>query len=255
MRRGEKSGVGYAAGCDTRQQEEGRSAASRAQILGAAARLFREHGYAATPLRQIAAAAGIQAGSIYYHFASKDDILVEVLDTGIAGVFGSVKSKITALGAGASHRERIRAAVLGHLFGLLQHGDFSSASIRSYGQISAKLKQRHNGVREEYTRFWDELIVGAQRAGEIRDDIPAKTMRLYLLGALNWTVEWFNPRRGSLEELSNNLCALVFGGIVTGRLPHGDDSNEPPLRGRLRSNRRRVDKRPGVSGHNEGESK
>jgi AcrR family transcriptional regulator len=72
----------------SRSSDGSRSKESRAQILAAAARLFREQGYAATTLRQIAAAAGIQAGSIYYHFASKDDILIEVLDAGIAAVLG-----------------------------------------------------------------------------------------------------------------------------------------------------------------------
>ncbi len=54
--------------------------ATRDQILVEAARLFRHQGYAATTLRQIADAAGIKAGSIYYHFGSKDEILGVVLD-------------------------------------------------------------------------------------------------------------------------------------------------------------------------------
>ncbi len=201
----------------SQRSEAGRSTASRAHILAAAARLFRERGYAAATLRQIAAEANIQAGSIYYHFASKEDILIEVLDAGIAGVFASVRTQISKLPPGAGHRERIRAAVIGHLLGLLRHGDFSSASIRSYGQISTALKKRHQGVREDYTHFWDQLIESAQQDGEIRNDIPPKTMRLYLVGSLNWTVEWFNPRRGSLQELSEDICRLVFDGIAPAR--------------------------------------
>ncbi len=193
--------------------EGGRSAASRAQILASAAKLFREQGYVATTLRQIATEAGIQAGSIYYHFASKDDILIEVLDAGIASVFNAVRARVANLPPTATHRERIRAAVLGHLLGLLRHGDFSSASIRTYGQISVALKKRHRPIREDYARLWDEMIENAQKAGEIRADIPAKTMRLYLLGSLNWTVEWFNPRRGGVQALSENICDLVFDGI------------------------------------------
>jgi len=97
--------------------------ATRDQILAHAARLFRHHGYAATTLRQIADAAGIKAGSIYYHFGSKDEILGEVLDAGMAAVTNAVRERIDALPASASHRDRIAAAIDGHLYGLLHHGD------------------------------------------------------------------------------------------------------------------------------------
>jgi len=52
-----------------------KSEISRGQILDAAARMLRRQGYGNTTLRKIAEVAGIQAGSIYYHFASKDEIM------------------------------------------------------------------------------------------------------------------------------------------------------------------------------------
>ena len=64
--------------------------AMRGQILAAAARLFGQQGYANTTLRQIAQAAGIRAGSIYYHFEGKDEIAACVLDEGIVAVTDAV---------------------------------------------------------------------------------------------------------------------------------------------------------------------
>lgn len=190
---------------------------SRAQILGAAAKLFRAQGYAATTLREIAAAVGIQAGSIYYHFASKDELLLEVLDVGISRVFEAVRGRVDSLPPTASHRERIRAAITGHLLGLLRHGDFTSASMRVYGQMPEPLKRRNRAVREEYARFWDEMIAAARVAGEIRRDVSPKLMRLYVVGSLNWTVEWYNPRRGGVDSLVEEICRLVFDGIAIPR--------------------------------------
>ncbi|MBN9560785.1 MAG: TetR family transcriptional regulator [Alphaproteobacteria bacterium] len=207
------------------RQQPSRSDESRAYILTAAARLFRSQGYAATTLRQIAAAAGIQAGSIYYHFASKDEILLHVLDAGINRVFEAVRSRVGSLPPGASHRDRIQAAIAGHLFGLLRHGDFTSASIRVYGQIPDALKRRHRAVRKEYSQYWDEMIAAAHAAGEIRHDVSPKIMRLYLVGSLNWTVEWFNPRRGRADDLVENICRVVFGGIEA---PHILACGKPP---------------------------
>ncbi len=73
--------------------------ATRDRVLLEAARLFRHHGYAATTLRQVADAAGIKAGSIYYHFESKEQILGEVLDKGIQAVDAAVRQRVDALAA------------------------------------------------------------------------------------------------------------------------------------------------------------
>lgn len=186
----------------------------RAHILEQAAKLFRHQGYSATTLRQIAEATGIMAGSIYYHFSSKEEILVEVMDTGIRMVTEAVREKVNALPQGASNRERIAAAIEGHLYGLLHHGDFTSANIRNYGQIPQSAKDRHRPVRLEYAAYWDQLFAQAQRSGELRSDMPLSVMRLFLLGSLNFTVEWYNPKRGSFESFARYISTLVFDGIV-----------------------------------------
>src|SRR6266849_8672826 len=60
-------------------QPENRSA--REKILHSAVQLFAEYGYHAAPLRDIARIAGIQAASIYYHYANKEALLVEIMET------------------------------------------------------------------------------------------------------------------------------------------------------------------------------
>jgi AcrR family transcriptional regulator len=193
--------------------------ATRDQILAEAARLFRQQGYAATTLRQIADAAGIKAGSIYYHFGSKDEILGVVLDAGIESVTSAVKSRIAALPPGAGYRERIGAAIEGHLYGLLHRGDFTSANIRNYGQIPLAAKNRHRLVRRSYAQYWDDLLSEAQAGGALRADASLAVMRLYLIGALNWTVEWYNPQRGSFKSFAAQISTIVFDGIGAPRAP------------------------------------
>ena len=189
------------------------SDATRDLILVEAARLFRHHGFAATTLRQIAEAAGIKAGSIYYHFGSKDEILGLVLDRGIDVVSVEVHRRVESLPADATHRQRVVAAIEGHLYGLLQHGDFTSANIRLYGQIPLAAKNRHRIVRRAYADYWDSLLQQAMLSGELRSDTNLAVMRLYLIGALNWTVEWFNPQRGSFRSFVDQIAAIVFDGI------------------------------------------
>jgi AcrR family transcriptional regulator len=186
--------------------------ATRDRILLEAARLFRHHGYAATTLREVADASGIKAGSIYYHFESKDQILGEVLDKGIVAVIDSVRQRVDALPAKATARQRVAAAIEGHLWGLLHHGDFTSANIRVYGQIPPAAKNRHRKIRREYADYWDRLLEDALQRGELRADTSNAIIRLFVIGALNWTVEWYNPQKGSFQDFARQITAIVFDG-------------------------------------------
>ncbi len=186
--------------------------ATRERILLEASRLFRHHGYAATTLREVADAAGIKTGSIYYHFESKEQILGEVLDKGILAVAAAVRERVEALPKGATARQKVAAAIEGHLWGLLHHGDFTSANIRIYGQIPPAAKNRHRKVRREYADYWDALLDEAMQRGELRRDIGVTIARLFVIGALNWTVEWYNPQKGSFEDFVEQITTIVFDG-------------------------------------------
>ena len=188
--------------------------AMRGQILAAAARLFGRQGYASTTLRQIAQAAGIRAGSIYYHFEGKDEIAACVLDEGIAAVTDAVQRRLQALPAGADMRARLAAAVEGHLWGMLQRGEFTAAHIRIYRYVSDAARQRHRAIRSAYTQLWDELLQQAADAGLLRTDIPVPMVRQFLVGALNWPVDWYDPRRGGFDELAGQITALVLDGLT-----------------------------------------
>lgn len=188
---------------------------TRERILLEAARLLRHHGYAATTLREIADAAGVKAGSIYYHFESKEEILGEVLDKGITIVANAVRARIEALPADASWRDRIAAGIEGHLWGMLHYGDLTSANIRVYGQIPTSAKNRHKIVRRAYADYWDRLLASALASGELRQDTGLAVIRLFVIGALNWTVEWYNPQRGSFQDFARQITAIVFDGILT----------------------------------------
>ncbi|OYY44935.1 MAG: hypothetical protein B7Y57_07420 [Rhodospirillales bacterium 35-66-84] len=78
----------------SRRVSHPKSAITKQRILDAAARAFSLNGYAGTTINDIAMTAGMQGGSIYYYFESKDDILQEVLDVGITRVFSAARLAI-----------------------------------------------------------------------------------------------------------------------------------------------------------------
>jgi len=204
---------------DLIDSDDSKSSRTRVQVLSAAARIFRDRGYKAATMRDIAQEAGMEAGSIYYHFNSKDEILDEVLDIGLRAVLRGMSSTISKTHQFPDHRSRIAAAIRTHMEYLFRLSEFTSANIRIYGQLPKKVRARHQPIRHKYANLWDDCLRKAQEAGELRSDIKVVPLRQALLGALNWTVEWFNPEKGqrdgyySLSELIVMLQSLLLDGL------------------------------------------
>ena len=186
----------------------------RAGILSAAASLFRLHGYGGVSLRAIAAAAGIKAGSIYYHFASKDAIVTEILDAGIVAVHDEARAAVEALPDDALPQDIFRATVRGHLRALLEHGDYTSANVRIFGQVPSAVREANLPVRRAYEKYLDALLSDLQAAGAIRADVNISRLRLLLIGAMNATLEWFDPNQGSVEALADDYANTFLNGIL-----------------------------------------
>ena len=186
---------------------------TREQILHAAAKLFREQGFAATTLRQIAVRAKLKAGSIYYYFSSKNEILDEVLELGIRVVFDAVKQTVDGLPKGASGRERVEAAVGAHLYTLLKYSDFTSANFRIYAQVSKAARKRNQNIRRAYTGYWKALLSSVQDSGEIAPEVDLTLTRLFLLGSMNGAVEWYDQTKKPISVLARKFCATLFDGV------------------------------------------
>jgi TetR/AcrR family transcriptional regulator, cholesterol catabolism regulator len=190
-----------------------KSEKTRQRILDAAARTFRDKGYFATTLNDIAHAARLRAGSIYYHFESKEQILEEVLDIGIVRISEAVIRDVGSLPPAATPAEKIRVGIETHLRTLLQHGPYSSASLRVFGQAPRSAQRRNLRLRAQYADFWRELLNEAREAGEIDGNFDLSLIRMFLFGALNWTVEWYKPGKRTLSEFAEEVCTILFHGV------------------------------------------
>jgi len=206
---------------------------SREEILRVAARLFRARGYRASTLRKIAEAAGIKSGSIYYHFNSKDEILEEILNQGLRDIYDGVREVIGPNEDGVDHRARINDAIHTHLGLLLIHSEFTAANIRLYNQLPVNIRERQRSLRRSYAKLWDTLLKDAQQAGLLRPDIRIGLLRQFLLGALNWTVEWFDAEKHSVDILGDNCSKMILDGISSGLLTKTGKSTKSaaPIRG------------------------
>lgn len=167
---------------------DSKSERTRQRTLDAAAACFRRHGFAAVTLKDIAERAGIQAGSLYYHFASKEEIVSAVLAAGVDNAFAATRAAVAATAKGNA-LERLRAAIAAHLRVVLSENSYASANLRILGQVPDAVRARHLRRQREYGGFWRRLFQDAARAGAIRKDLDLSVVRMLTLGALNWSVE------------------------------------------------------------------
>lgn len=181
---------------------------SRREILNAAAKLLRTHGYHATTLRDIAEAVGIKAASIYYHFGSKDEIAEAVIVAGVELVEERVKAALADL-ATAAPGERLEAAVRAHLDALHEHGDYTSASTRAFASVPAPVRERTRPVRRRYEDIWRGLVAELADAGLLAPGAKPSAVRLMLLGAMNFTPDWYRAGGLTTADLAATFARTI----------------------------------------------
>jgi len=179
---------------------------ARAEILAAAARMLREVGYAEMSLRNLASQVNMMAGSLYYHFASKDLLVTEVMRIGVEAVETAVREGLSGQ-TELSPEAKLIVAVRIHLDTMLKKSDFVSSHIRCYPFVPAGVRDQLRDVRRSYDRLWLDMCRGFLGPSASHDDV--RYLRHALIGALNGTLEWFNPERDSVRAFTAQIEAML----------------------------------------------
>lgn len=175
-------------------------------ILEAAARLFAVHGFEATTVRQIAEASDLTSGSLFHHYASKREMLVQVVEEGTLRTQELVAQRLDGV-EGAE--ERLRVLVSAHLESLHQDDSrpFMVVAATEWLTLTEEERGPIVATRDAYEDRWREVLSEAAVQGVVRQD---PLLRLFLLGALNWTLFWYDSKAGlSLEELADRFCTQI----------------------------------------------
>lgn len=195
-----------------RKPPEARDDGNRRQaLIRAAAHLFRQHGFDATSTRDIAAACGMRSGSPFYHFDNKVALLAAVMEEGMG--FAIARQAEVLAGAGAPGLPlvaRFRALVRSHLDVLLgPDSDFIPVMLYEWRCLTPAQREAVLALKNAYEAPWAALLAELHAAGLLRGD-PGLA-RLLMFGALNWSVQWFEPgRRATLDELAEAALQLFL---------------------------------------------
>lgn len=189
-----------------------KSELTRQRILEAAAKVFRDKGYAHTRIVDVAQEAQSHAGAIYYYFSSRDEMVEEVLVIATNRLYDAVHGELAALAPDVSFRERIRTAITAHLLHILTRDIFTAAFTRIHNQLSPEMHDRYAVHLHKYGGLWRALILDAIEAGELRTDLDPTVMRLCLMGSLIWSLEWYREGRMTPEEIGRQISVTFFEG-------------------------------------------
>lgn len=174
----------------------------RTELIDAAAALFAERGFESTTMRDIASYIGKTQGAIYYHFKSKDDLLVAVHQR--AEEWGAQIFQ-DAQGADMDPWQRLERASISHLRALLEKSDYAAV-------VGGRLPAEGTSVRKQLVKIRDEWETLFRT---LIDDLPLETeddkkyFRLALLGALNYSRVWYRPHRDTPDAIARNILALL----------------------------------------------
>ena len=177
----------------------------RADIVRASAKLFREKGFAGTTVRDIANAVGMRSGSPFYHFGSKVDILVAVMEEGLRQ---GLEETRTVLARELPPRERLRAMIEAHLHTIHGPGsDFIPVLLYDWRSLPEAHRKRIVAWRDQYDAAWQRALEDLHHEGALA--IDPKLSRLFILGAVNFTALWYRAG-GGLSLAQVGAAAVDF---------------------------------------------
>jgi TetR/AcrR family transcriptional regulator, cholesterol catabolism regulator len=207
-----------------------RSDLKRQKILDAAAAVFRRRGYAQATLGEIADEAHTQAGSLYYYFENREQLVEEVLAYAHTRLVDRVTAAVHGLDEEIGPMDRLIVAIRTHVQTVLDRNDYVLAFERIYDQVPDEMRERIVQVPRTYGRFWHGLIQAAQEAGAIRPELDARLLRLLLIGSMSWMADWYKPDGASKpEEIADTLLSMFLEGAAVDRRAAGRRIARPEL--------------------------
>jgi TetR/AcrR family transcriptional regulator, cholesterol catabolism regulator len=140
----------------------------------------------------------------------------EVMRVGLERTHTHVLGRLAALPASADPVARLRTAIEAHLVAVLQISDYASATIKLIGQVPAAIRDRQLAGERAYGALWRRLLEDGRDVGAIRPDVELSAIRMAILGALNWSVEWYDPAKASPQRLAEDMADMVLEGLAVG---------------------------------------
>ena len=182
------------------------------EIYAIAARLFATKGYHATRIQDIAAELGMLKGSLYYYFNSKEDLLVQLVQSRLGEAHQVIRQIVEGEGNAAA---KLQQAISEHLRLYQQSAHiYALFYYENLAQIHPATAQTVHLLTYEYERLWHELVQSGIEAGCFRADLDVTITVKAIMGMCNSTLQWYNPEgRLPIYNIARHFSDLLLQGI------------------------------------------
>jgi AcrR family transcriptional regulator len=172
-----------------------------------AIRLFRNRGFHATSMQDLAEALGMNRGSLYHYIDSKDDLLWSI----VSGALDRLDKRVRpVLESDQPGRDRLREAIAQHLAFAAEHADELSLVQIELRSLSPEGRQAIVERRDAYERLWRAAIEAALAEGSIRPT-DVRLAGIAILSACNWFTQWYRPNgEMTLDEIAAQFADLFL---------------------------------------------
>ncbi|HZQ80007.1 MAG TPA: TetR/AcrR family transcriptional regulator [Acidimicrobiia bacterium] len=178
------------------------------EIVDIAARLFYERGYQSVSTRSLAQAAGIQGGSLYHHFVSKEEILYRIVQYGSGEFFAGLLPHLEA--PETSFSERLDRFVRGYITDAQPRRYAIAVLFRDMTHLSPEHFAELQAVRRHFQQRVQRFLADGVTAGEFA--VPdAKLAGIAVLDLLKGVDAWMRePGRLSRRQVADAYAVLVL---------------------------------------------
>ena len=180
------------------------------QVIRSAAELFREKGYAAASMRDLAQKLGIEAASLYSHIKSKEEIL-QSLCFDMATEFRKSLDEVEKQKVSAS--EKLKSGIIGHIQVMAKDLTASAVFMNEHRHLSNPHLREFLLLRINYINRFKTIIEEGMNKGEFKSNIDKKLAVMTLFSSLNWMPLWYDP--------SSNINPLSLGQQLADMLVNG----------------------------------
>ncbi len=181
------------------------------RILEVAMKVFRERGYHAASMQEIADAVGMQKGSLYYYISGKQELLFMILERAIDTIAARIES---IYNSDLTPREKLRQAILTHVEVVSQRLEMLTILLRERHALTRSQQAAIDEKSNNYERLFQRILSEGIRAGEFRG-MDVKMVSFGILGMCNWLYQWYSPEgRLSARQIGEVFSDLVFDGVL-----------------------------------------
>jgi AcrR family transcriptional regulator len=188
------------------------SSSRKAQVIRVAAELFREKGYVASSMRDLAQKLGIEAASLYSHIKSKEEIL-HILCFDMAEDFMASLNEVEKQ-QNLTASQRLQKGIIGHIQVMARDLTASAVFMNEHRHLSQPFLRDFLLLRINYINRFKKMIEDGVADGEFKKEIDKKLAVMTLFSSLNWMPQWYNPDSViDPESLGQQLADMLVNGL------------------------------------------